>query len=102
MIKLTALFGQPKDPTAFERYYAEIHLPLAAKISGARHVEFSRVTGSPDGSAPATYRISEFHFDDLAHMGQVLGTPEARAVVEDLKNFATGGVTMLVSEIETP
>ncbi len=48
MIKLTALYGHPTDPTAFEKYYATTHIPLVAKISGVRH-EKAKVVGTPSG-----------------------------------------------------
>ena len=32
MAKLTVLYGHPEDTEAFEEYYANTHLPLAAKI----------------------------------------------------------------------
>ena len=32
--KLTVLYGHPTNPAAFEKYYGEKHLPLAANITG--------------------------------------------------------------------
>ena len=32
MVKLTVLYGPPTDAAAFEDYYANTHLPLAAKL----------------------------------------------------------------------
>jgi uncharacterized protein (TIGR02118 family) len=102
VIKLTLLYGHPHDPEAFERYYADTHNPIAAQIQGLRRMELSRVVGTPDGSAPPFYRIAELYFDDAAHMQRVMATPEAQRAVADLKNFATGGVTTLVSELSGP
>lgn len=99
MVKLTLLYGHPADSVAFESYYANTHLPLAAKIQGLRRAEFSLVTGTADGSKPAYYRIAELYFDDMNHMKQVMGSAEAKIAVGDLPNFANGGVTTLVSEI---
>jgi uncharacterized protein (TIGR02118 family) len=28
MVKFTILYDHPEDPDAFERYYAEVHMPL--------------------------------------------------------------------------
>jgi uncharacterized protein (TIGR02118 family) len=99
MVKLTVLYGHPKSPAAFEKYYAETHMPIAAKMQGVLRLELSKVTGTPDGGAPAYYRLADVYFDDLEHMQRVLATPEAKATVDDLANFATGGVTMLVSTV---
>jgi len=99
MVKLTILYGQPTSPEVFEKYYAETHLPIASKMQGVRRIELSRVTGTADGSPPAFYRLAYLYFDDVAHMQRVMGTAEGRATVADLSNFATGGVTTLVSDV---
>jgi len=64
-----------------------------------RKIELSKVTGTPDGSAPAFYRLADLYFDDVDHMKSVLGSPEGKATAADLANFATGGFTMLISEV---
>ena len=99
MVKLSVLYGQPKDAAAFEKYYAETHMPIAGKMQGVKKIELSKVLGTPDGSAPAFYRMADLYFDDGDHMKRVMDTPEAKATVADLGNFATGGVTVLVSEV---
>jgi uncharacterized protein (TIGR02118 family) len=99
MVKLTVLYGQPKSADAFEKYYAETHMPIAAKMQDVRKIELSKVIGTPDGAAPAFYRLADLYFDDVDHMKSVLGSPEGKATVADLANFATGGVTVLVSEV---
>ena len=99
MVKLSVLYGQPKDAAAFEKYYAETHMPIAGKMQGLRKIELSKVLGTPDGGAPAFYRMADLYFDDADHMKRVMDTPEAKATVADLGNFATGGVTVLVSEV---
>jgi len=99
MVKLSVLYGQPKDAAAFEKYYAETHMPIAGKMQGVRKIELSKVVGTPDASAPAFYRMADLYFDDADHMKRVMDTPEAKATVADLGNFATGGVTVLISEV---
>jgi uncharacterized protein (TIGR02118 family) len=100
MLKLTVLYGPPADAAAFEEYYAKTHMPLVHKIPGLGRIEKAKVVGSPTGGAPAFHRIFEFWFDDQAQMNQVMGSAEARAATDDLKNFATGGVTILVAQVE--
>ncbi len=99
MIKMTVMYGQPKSAADFEKYYADIHMPIAGKMQGVRKIELSKVVGTPDGSAPAFYRMADLYFDDADHMKIVMNTPEAKATVADLGNFATGGVTVLISEV---
>lgn len=98
MVKLTVLYGQPKDPAAFEKYYAGTHMPLAGTMD-VRKVELSKVIATPDGSTPPFYRIADIFFDDMAHLQRSTSSLEGQATVGDLKNFATGGVTVLISEV---
>ena len=98
-IKLTVLYGQPTNPAAFEKYYAEVHLPLADKMTGFTRFELCKGLPGPDGAKPAFYRTAEFWFESAAALQACFATPEAQATTADLANFATGGVTLLVSEV---
>jgi len=100
MVKLTVLYGQPKDAAAFEKYYAQSHMPLAQKVQGVRRVELAKVTGTPDGKPSQFYRTAELYFDDGKHLHAVMATEAMQKTVADLANFATGGVTVLVCEVE--
>jgi uncharacterized protein (TIGR02118 family) len=100
MVKLVVLYGKPKSPADFEKYYTETHMPIAAQIKDVRKFELSKVTGTPDGGAPAFYRMAELSFDDHDHMKRVMGTSEAQKTVADIANFATGGVTVMVAEVQ--
>lgn len=99
MVKLTVLYGQPKDPAAFEKYYAQTHMPIAQKVQGVRRIELAKVIGTPDGGQPPFYRLAELYFDDAKHLQDVMATEAMQRTVADLGNFATGGVTVLVSEV---
>ena len=100
MIKVTALYGHPNDPAAFESYYANTHMPLVAKIKEVTKTETTKFLPNPDGSAAAFYRMAELYFASAADLQQALGSPEGQATTNDLSNFATGGVTMLVGTVE--
>ena len=76
-------------------------MPIAARIKGVRRFELSKALAAPDTPLPALYRMAELYFDDVQQMQGVLGTQEARDTVADLANFATGGVTMLGSAVES-
>jgi uncharacterized protein (TIGR02118 family) len=97
--KLTVLYGHPTNPAAFEKYYAEVHLPLADKITGYTRVELTKGLPGPDGAKPAFYRTAEFWFESPAAMQACFDTPDAKATAADLANFATGGVTLYTSEV---
>jgi uncharacterized protein (TIGR02118 family) len=99
MVKLTALFGHAEDSEAFEEYYANQHLPLAAKIPNVQRFESGRVGTVDDGKLPY-HRIAELWFGSAERMGEALSSPEGEAASVDLSNFATGGVMFFVSEVE--
>ena len=98
MVKVSVLYGQPADPSTFDSYYNNTHMPLVAKVNLPRS-EAARVIATPDGSEPAYYRIFEIWFEVMQEMQQTL-SPEGQAMVSDMPNFATGGATVLISEID--
>ena len=93
---LTVLYGPPDDPAAFESYYAGTHAPLVDAIGGLDGWT-SRLLDSMDGSPPPYYRIAELAFDSLDQLQTSMGSAEGQAAANDIPNFATGGVTMMVA-----
>lgn len=100
MIKLTVIYGHPTDAAAFEDYYKNTHLPIAAKMTGFDKVEFTKFLSSPDGSKPAQYRMGAFRFSNPEALQVTMGSHEGQATAAGITNFATGGVTMLVGAVE--
>jgi uncharacterized protein (TIGR02118 family) len=99
MFKLTVLYGYPADEAAFEAYYTQTHMPLAVKLPGLLRIEAAKPGPTPDGQRPAFYRTADLWFADQQQLQAALGSSEGQAAVNDLGNFASGGVTTLVSEI---
>ncbi len=103
MAIVTVIYKQPKDPAAFEKYYAETHLPLVganqAEI-GFSKAELTRFESNLDGSAPALYRQAELYFPSMAALEKGTATPGFKKVAGDLPNFATGGLDGLIA-VET-
>ena len=100
MAKITVLYGEPKDPAAFEKHYAETHMPMVYNREGIARVELSRPMPGPDGKAAPYYRITELWFESPAQMQAVTSHPEWQKIVDDVPNFASGGATILVSHLE--
>lgn len=95
MAKLVAMYGTPKDPAAFERYYFSTHVPIASKVPGLRRYDVSTgAVASPTGAS--WHLIATLHFDGLADIEAALASPEGQAAAADLANFADGGVELLV------
>lgn len=100
MVKITALYGMPKDPEAFEKYYAETHMPMVYRAEGLARVELGKPMPGPDGKPPAFYRITELWFESPEALQTALARPEWKKISADVPNFATGGATVLVSPLE--
>ena len=100
MVKAVVLYGHPEDPDAFERHYAETHTPLAEAIPGLRRFEAARGFATPDGSGVPYQRIAELTFEDMDALQAGMGSSEGQAAVDDLQNFASGGVTIFFAEID--
>ena len=98
MVKLVVAYGQPEDPNAFDRYYADTHIPLVKKIPNLRRFESGRVVGTPDGSPPPYYYLAELSFEDAEELQASLGSPEGQAAAADVENFASGGATVMIAQ----
>jgi uncharacterized protein (TIGR02118 family) len=90
------MYKTPKDAAAFDKYYFATHAPLAKKIPGLRQYEVSRGTvGSPAGDS-GVHLVAMLAFDDMAAIQSGVASPQGQAAVNDLGNFATGGVDILM------
>ncbi len=99
MVKLVVTYGHPEDPEAFETYYAETHLPIAAKIPNVTKVELTKFVGTPDGSKTSNHRMAEVYFDSIEQLQEGMGSAEGQAAVNDIPNFATGGVDVAIGQV---
>ncbi len=100
MIRLLVLYGHPKDPAAFDKYYHEAHIPIAKKMKGMKKWTIGKVVGTP-GSVPSPYYyVADIYMESREEFEQLLASPEGQAAVADVPNYATGGVTFLYTEIE--
>ena len=99
MMKVTVLYGHPKSPDEFEKYYESTHLPLAGKVKGVDRLELTKFISAPDGGKPAFYRMAELYFATEVQMEHSLGSDEGKAAVADFENFATGGITVLIGSV---
>lgn len=97
---VTVIYNQPKDSAAFEKYYSETHLPLVGanqKEIGFVKADLTKFASNLDGSAPKFYRQAELYFDSMDDLKKGIATPGFKKVGDDLKNFATGGLTAMTA-----
>jgi uncharacterized protein (TIGR02118 family) len=100
MVKLTFLFNRPADPTAFDQYFFERHLPLHAGIRNIERREIARVLGTPDGSQSPYHLIAEYYFETMEALMEDFSSEGGQALNRDLANFAEAGFTVFVSQVE--
>ncbi|MYS82883.1 EthD family reductase [Embleya scabrispora] len=98
MYKLTVLYGRPEDPAAFDTYYWEKHLPLARTMPGLTGWTIGKCEPDPSGAQPPYYLVVGLYAPTRAGIEATLDSPQGRATVADLANFATGGATFLWDE----
>lgn len=96
---ITVIYKNPKDTAAFEKYYADKHLPLvvaAQEQIGFDRAEFTKFEANLDGSKPARYRQAELYFPSMDALKKGTATPAFKEVAGDLPKFASGGFDALV------
>ena len=100
MIRLTVLYGQPDDPAEFDRYYRHVHIPLARKMKGLKGWTIGKCQSATLGEEPPYYMIIGLYAESREAMEAILDSPEGKATVADVANFATGGATFLYDDEE--
>jgi uncharacterized protein (TIGR02118 family) len=96
---VTVIYKTPKDTTAFEKYYAEKHLPLvvaAQEQIGFDRAEFTKFEANLDGSKRHRYRQAVLYFSSMDDLKKGTVTTAFKEVAGDLPKFATGGFDALV------
>ena len=96
---VVVLYNQPKDTAAFEKYYAEKHVPLFvshAQEIGVTRAELVRFAPGADGKPAPVYREADLRWDSKEAMDKGVATAGFKAVVADIPVFATGGFTLLM------
>ena len=92
------MYKQPTDPAHFDRYYADVHTPLAKKSLGLKSLVGGRSPASVTDEPSPYYLIADLTFDSMESLGAGMATEEGKATAADLENFASGGVVILTFE----
>ena len=99
MYKVTVLYNYPKNPDEFEKYYHDVHLPIARQMPHLSKLELTKFEVGPGDTQPAYHRMAEIFYSSKEVMEESMGTPESQAAIDDLQNFATGGVTIMLGAV---
>jgi uncharacterized protein (TIGR02118 family) len=95
MADLVVLYKTPKDPAAFDKYYAETHIPLAKKLPGLRKYQVSQGPVATPAGPSGIYLIATLTFDSMAAIQDAFGSAEGKVTAADLPKFATGGADLM-------
>ena len=97
-VKITVLYNQPKSAEEFDKYYYGKHMPMVYAVKDIKKVEVART--APSAGSPY-YVVTELWFESPEALKAVAATPEWKAIVDDVANFAPPGTaTIVVSEVE--
>jgi uncharacterized protein (TIGR02118 family) len=100
MVRLLVLYGHPKDPAAFDRYYREKHIPIARRMKGLKKWTIGKVQGTADGNPSPYYLVADLYAESRQAFEEILSSPEGQAAVADVPNYASGGATFIYTEVE--
>ena len=98
MCRLTVLYGHPKDPVEFDRYYHEVHIPIARKMKGLKGWTIGKCQSATPGQPPPYYLIVGLYAGTRADLEAILASPAGQATIADVPRFATGGFSFMFDD----
>jgi len=96
MADVVVLYKTPKDPVAFDKHYAETHIPLARKMPGLRKYQVSNGPVATPAGPSGLHLVAILTFDSMAAVQAAFGSAEGKATAGDVPNFASGGADILI------
>jgi uncharacterized protein (TIGR02118 family) len=95
MADVVVTYKMPKDTAAFDKHYAEIHIPLAKKMPGLRKYTVNKGPVATPAGPSGNHLIATLTFDNMAAIQAAFGSADGRATAADVGNFATGGADIM-------
>ena len=74
MADVVVLYKTPKDTAAFDKYYAETHIPLARKMPGLRKYQVSQGPVATPAGPSGLHLIATLTFDSMAAVQNAFGS----------------------------
>lgn len=99
MKRVVVIYGVPKNADAFDRHYADVHCPLVGLMPHLLSFRYSRGPVITSDTERPAHLVAFLDYASQSELDASLASPEGRAAVADLENFATGGVTILTTEV---
>jgi uncharacterized protein (TIGR02118 family) len=101
-LKLTVLYKQPQNAEEFDKYYFGKHMPMVYALKEVKKTEVAKQQPAPNGSPPPYYIVTELWFDSPEVFKAMAATPEWKAIVDDVANFAPPGTSTAFASIVEP
>lgn len=98
MVKLIALYKQPKDKEAFDEHYFNVHGTITEKIPGLQRMEVTKIVGTPMGKESDYYILCEMYYENHEALQNGMRSAEGKASGKDLMGFAGDLVTLMIGE----
>lgn len=98
MYRLTVLYGHPHNPEEFDRYYHEVHIPIASRMRGLKGWTIGKCEAATPGETPPYYMIVGLYAETREDLEAILASPEGQATIADVPRFATGGVAFMYDQ----
>jgi uncharacterized protein (TIGR02118 family) len=101
-VKLIVAYPQPTDASAFEKIYAEEHVPMAiANLHGKTKIVTTKMLPSPQGESPF-YRVAEVHFPSMEALQECAQSVGGKQTLANAVKISSGGPpVIMIAEEET-
>ena len=102
MVSVMAMY--PANASFDLTYYLEKHMPLVrTKLEphGLKKTEVHLIAGTAAGDPAPYHVVTLLYFEDEATLKNALATPDAEAVVADIKSFYGGDAQLLITQVAT-
>ena len=100
MAQIIVMYPHPADAAEFDRYYADVHTPLALKIPGLKGLTVSKGDVSTPAGASDYHRVAVLSYESMDALAAASASPEGQATVADLANFAPPGTQVFIMDTE--
>ena len=100
MIRTFVLYGEPKDPEHFNRHYHDVHIPLVRKMPHLVSCEISKGPAAIGPEGGAYHLVAILSYNNKADFDASMSSAEGKAVIADVPNYASGGITLVTAEYE--
>jgi uncharacterized protein (TIGR02118 family) len=91
MYQVVTIYDHPEDVEEFDKYFYDVHLPLAEKMPGVLRKTICRPAGSLKGGPPPYYLVAVLEFADEEALQTALTSNEGILAAADLEHFAGAG-----------